>query len=194
MQYLIWDDMTCCTEEDVRRLMPIVSEERRAYALRYRHLFGRWATLKTYEMLLHLGFPPEKWLFTPDGKPYIAGGPHFSISHCQTALAVAIDNRPVGIDVESIRKWNPSLAERTMNAAELALIARDPDPARAFIRLWTRKEAFLKWKGTGIREELSDTLRDTRGCTITTLDAQDYVLSIAQQVQRPTTNDKRLNI
>lgn len=181
MQYRIWDDMTCCTEADVMRLLPLVSDERRAYALRYKHLFGRWATLKTYEMLLEMGCPQVPWLFTSDGKPYIEGGPHFSISHCRNALAVAVDDRPVGIDVESIRRWDAALVERTMNADEQALIARDADPARAFIRLWTRKEAFLKWKGTGIREELTDTLTDTRSCRFTTLDFPDYVLTIAYE-------------
>lgn len=181
MQYLIWDDMSVCTEADVARLLPLVSDERRAYALRYGHLFGRWATLKTYEMLLELGCPYTAWQFTPDGKPYIENGPHFSISHCRNALSVVLDEKPVGIDVESIRKWNPSLVERTMNAAEQVLIARDAEPERAFIRLWTQKEAFLKWKGTGIREELADTLSDTPGCRFTTLEAKDYIVTIVNQ-------------
>lgn len=179
MQYKIWDDMTACTEADVMRLLPLVSEERRAYALRYKHLFGRWATLKTYEMLLELGCPCTTWLFTPEGKPYMEYGPHFSISHCRNALAVAIADSPIGIDVESIRRWDAALVERTMNANEQALIAGDTDPARAFIRLWTHKEAFLKWKGTGIREELTDTLTNTGDCRFTTLDAEKYVVTIA---------------
>lgn len=185
IRHLIYDDRNACTQAEVSRLLPLVSRQRREYALRFRHLFGQWAALKTYEMLLQLldteGYPvpQEEWLYTPECKPYWPEGPCFSISHCQRALAVAIADKPIGIDIESVRAATPELVERTMNSAEQALIARDSDPARAFIRLWTRKEAFLKWKGTGIAEELHHTLNDTAGCTLTTWDGPDYTVTIA---------------
>lgn len=185
MRYLINEDMSLCTEADVERLLPLVSRQRRDYAMRYRHLFGRWTTLKTYEMIQQLlreegcHATTDDWLYTPEGKPFIPGGPCFSISHCKNALAVAIDDRPIGIDIESIRPLIPALVERTMNLGEQQLIASDPDPARAFIRLWTRKEALLKWKGTGIVEDLRGTLSEISGCDIRTWDGKDYVVSMA---------------
>lgn len=185
MHYMIYDDMSLCAEADVERLLPLVSQQRRDYAMRYRHLFGRWTTLKTYEMLMQLlqeeGYPAttDDWLYTPEGKPYIKEGPCFSISHCKNALAVVIDDRPIGIDIETIRPLRPALVERTMNMNEQNLIACDPDPARAFIRLWTRKEALLKWKGTGIVEDLQGALSEIKGCNILTRDGADYVVSVA---------------
>ena len=184
MQYRIFDDMAMCTEAEVERLMGEVSEQRRLYALRYKHLFGRWSTLKTYEMLMPLlreaGCPNPKaeWQYTAEGKPYIAGGPCFSLSHCQKGIAVAIDNSPIGIDIEQIRSYDASLAERTMNEREMAEIAASDDPAHAFIRLWTRKEAYLKWKGTGITEDLKTCLCGANQCRFTTIEGKDYVCTI----------------
>ena len=184
MQYRIFDDMAMCTEAEVERLMGEVSEQRRLCALRYKHLFGRWSTLKTYEMLMPLlreaGCPNPKaeWQYTAEGKPYIAGGPCFSLSHCQKGIAVAIDNSPIGIDIEQIRSYDASLAERTMNEREMAEIAASDDPAHAFIRLWTRKEAYLKWKGTGITEDLKTCLCDANQCRFMTIEGKDYVCTI----------------
>lgn len=176
--------MAMCTEAEVERLMGEVSEQRRLYALRYKHLFGRWSTLKTYEMLMPMlreaGCPNPKaeWQYTAEGKPYIAGGPCFSLSHCQKGIAVAIDNSPIGIDIEQIRSYDASLAERTMNEREMAEIAASDDPAHAFIRLWTRKEAYLKWKGTGITEDLKTCLCGANQCRFMTIEGKDYVCTI----------------
>ena len=185
MEYRIFDDMARCTEAEEARLMGTVSEQRRQYALRYKHLFGRWATLKTYEMLMPMldeagcPNPRAEWQYTPEGKPYIKGGPFFSLSHCQKGLAVAVDSSPIGIDIEQIRSYSPSLAERTMNEQELAEITASDDPARAFIRLWTRKEAYLKWKGTGITEDLRECLSGAEQCKMMTIEEKDYVCTIA---------------
>lgn len=186
MQYMIFDHMSACTEEEVARLKPVVSAQRREYAMRYKHLFGQWAALKSYEMLTQMlnkagcENPTADWLYSDQGKPYIEGGLCFSISHCQKGLAVIVDTEPVGIDIEQIRSYNPSLVERTMNEREQASIHNSEDPARTFIRLWTQKEAYLKWKGTGITEDLQNCLNDTRGCRFTTLEAPEYICTLAE--------------
>ena len=77
---------------------------------------------------------------------------YVSISHCRTAVAVAVSNRgPVGIDVESRRRIGEGLVERVCSDAEKAEVRASADPTMAFLRLWTRKEAALKLRGTGIR-------------------------------------------
>ena len=40
---------------------------------------------------------------------------------------------------------------RVCSAAELAAVQASPDAVMAFLQLWTRKEAALKLRGTGIR-------------------------------------------
>ena len=158
MQYLIFDDMKQCTEQEVARLLPLVSEQRRQQALGYKHLFGQFCCLKSYEMLMQLlnpslytlHFTPYTFLYNEYGQPRIEGGPCFSISHCQHGIAVAVGEKPIGIDIEHIRTAKPELVARTMNEKEQAEIWAATSPDIAFTCLWTKKEAVLKMQGTGI--------------------------------------------
>ena len=159
MQYCIFDNMNQCNEQEIARLLPLVSDQRRQQALAYKHLFGQFCCLKSYELLLQLlassGFrTPDAgrptFLYNEYGAPRLEHGPCFSISHCKNAIAVAISETPIGIDVEHIRIARPELVERTMNEAEQQQIWESDQPNVAFTRLWTQKEAVLKMQGTGI--------------------------------------------
>lgn len=165
--------MTLCNEQEIARLLPLVSDQRREQALGYKHLFGQFCCLKSYELLMQLlassgsqtpdaGFStPDTGRRTPDagfplflyneyGAPRLEHGPCFSISHCKHAIAVAISEKPIGIDIEHIRAAKPELVERTMNEQEQNEIWTAASPDIAFTRLWTQKEAVLKMQGTGI--------------------------------------------
>lgn len=89
-----------------------------------------------------------------NGAPYIAGHPelHISISHCRVAVAVAVSHDGhVGIDVECRRRVSPSLLERVCTAEEKDSIEASDDRDMEFLRFWTRKEAVLKCRRTGIK-------------------------------------------
>jgi 4'-phosphopantetheinyl transferase len=157
MTYLILDDMAQCTEQEVARLLGVVSAQRRAQALAYKHLHGQYCCLKSYEMLIHLlhatpyaCHTPPTFLYNEHGQPRIEGGPCFSISHCKNAIAVAISHSPIGIDIEHLRTAKPELVARTMNQGEQERIWQSENPDWAFTELWTQKEAVLKMLGTGI--------------------------------------------
>lgn len=188
MQYLLFDNMDACTPADVERLMPLVSAQRREQAMRYKHVFGQWACLKSYEMLLTLLFPSVSLATIPEeqrplfaynnyGQPLLPNGPFFSISHCRDALAVAVDERPIGIDVESIRHADESLIRRTMNDTEQQLIFNSLSKDEAFIRLWTQKEAVLKMRGTGIVDDLASVLT-ADNYLLQTYHFPSYILSL----------------
>ena len=88
------------------------------------------------------------------GAPYLPDHPDLtvSISHCRTAVAVALSPEGrVGIDVECRRKIGDDLIERVCTAEEQAAVRASADPVMAFLQLWTRKEAVLKMRGTGIQ-------------------------------------------
>lgn len=157
MTYSIFDDMAQCTEQELARLLGLASDQRREQALAYKHLFGQFACLKSYELLLQLLHSTHYtlhstpiFLYNENGQPRIEDGPCFSISHCKNAIAVAISHAPIGIDIEHLRTAKPELVARTMNEAEQEHIWQSSDPDWAFTQLWTKKEAVLKMNGTGI--------------------------------------------
>jgi 4'-phosphopantetheinyl transferase len=92
------------------------------------------------------------------GRPGLPGDPlHFSLSHTRGLILVGVAAEPVGVDVE--RVVGAATAEVCAAAfhpaerAELDGLAPAERPAR-FARLWTRKEAYLKGLGTGLRRDL----------------------------------------
>ena len=178
--------MAQCTDEEVQRMLPLVSAQRREQALRYKHTFGRFCCLKSWLMLQEeLGVmgvsEVGEFDYNEHGKPFLKDGPYFSISHCKEGIAVAIDDEPIGIDIEHIRKADNELIQRTMNEEEVRLIARARDNADiAFTRLWTQKEAVVKAQGTGILsfEQLQSVL-DNLTANIETVNKEKYIYSIA---------------
>ena len=180
MRVAIFDDMSRCTEAEVQRLLPLVSAQRRETALRYKHVFGQWTSLKSWLMLSELGVAGE-WKYNEYGKPFVAEGPEFSLSHCKHGIAVAVNEKPIGIDIESIRAADKALIERTMNAREQAQIAAAERPEVVFIRLWTQKEAYLKYLGTGIIDDLHHALDNTGKAVFKTEIKKDYVYTICYE-------------
>ncbi|MBO4589151.1 MAG: 4'-phosphopantetheinyl transferase superfamily protein [Bacteroidales bacterium] len=96
--------------------------------------------------------------YAENGKPFLTNYPdlHFNLSHCRLYVAVAIHRSPVGVDIECRRKVTPALIRRVCSDDEQLSISLSKDPDMEFLRLWTRKEAYLKYTGTGIVEPLTD--------------------------------------
>ncbi|MFI6443732.1 4'-phosphopantetheinyl transferase family protein [Kitasatospora sp. NPDC050543] len=82
------------------------------------------------------------------GRPYLSQHPdvHVSLSHTRGVVAAAAAGQPVGIDVElPSRGGSPvEVLERVLTGRELKQVKQHPDPARAFLRQWVRKEAMVK--------------------------------------------------
>jgi len=103
------------------------------------------------------------WLKTPialghreDGSPYPIGieGKHLSLGHAAGMTALAIADRPVGIDISRVTTdaADRKVAARLFTPAErgwLACQPSDEQPA-AFATLWTVKEALLKRERQGL--------------------------------------------
>ena len=203
MLYEIFDHMHLCTDEAVREMLPLVSEQRRQQALRYSHTFGRFCCLKSYLMLLELlsAVYPEldtskpEFGYTAQGKPFLLARPdiHFSISHTKNAILVAISDAPIGVDIEAFRSPSAALIARTMNATEQAAIAASAaatleppaTPEALFSAIWTRKEAVLKLRGTGIEGDLKHVLSGSEAIFTRIFPRKSYAFSIAQQTISP---------
>lgn len=189
MEYLLFDNMAQCTEAEVTQLFPLVSEQRRGQALQYTHIFGQYTCLKSYCLLTELlrkhgllhGNEVPDFEYNEYGKPYIRDGVEFSISHCKQGILVAIDRRPIGVDIESIRSANEALVRRTMNENERACIANAECPDMAFTRLWTQKEAVVKQRGTGIISDLHEILSVPLLPHLQTTEKETYIYTIATE-------------
>ena len=160
----IFDDMAQVTESEVRRMVPLVDEQRRTEALRYKHLFGQFACLKSWlmlqDLLKTLAIKDLEMVYNEHGKPFLVHYPevYFNLSHCKNGIAVAVDFSPIGIDIESFRSSNLSLLAKTMNASETEWILASADPVETFTQYWTKKEAVVKMRGTGIIDDLHHVL------------------------------------
>lgn len=80
---------------------------------------------------------------------------HFNLSHVDGLVAVALSPQNVGLDVETTKRGTDIqlVGKRQYTPAELAWMAKQGDPRRAFFKLWTLKEAYLKWTGEGLRRD-----------------------------------------
>lgn len=160
-----------CSWDAVQAMLPLVSEQRREQALQFKHAFGQYACLKSYLLLQdllreHHGIEGDLvFSYNEHGKPILkeVSNIHFSISHCKEAIAVAVADRPVGIDVETLRMPSEALAEKVMDKGEKLRFDISDTPEDFFTAIWTAKEAVMKCRGTGIvMEELPEILYKVR--------------------------------
>ncbi|MDO4492323.1 MAG: 4'-phosphopantetheinyl transferase superfamily protein [Clostridia bacterium] len=142
------------------RYLGLVSETRRKKAESHAHAEGRVLSLAAglllKRALTDLGVRYETATVRTGGhgKPYIDGGPFFSLSHSgERALCVAAPF-PVGCDAERIRKADLRIADRFFTAEEQAFLSAQEDKQTAFFRLWTLKESYLKLTGAGLQQSL----------------------------------------
>lgn len=88
------------------------------------------------------------------GKPFLAGVKdfHFNLSHSGDWVVCAVDNLPIGIDVEKIREIDLNLSKRFFSQQEHNyLSAMDKDRRiESFYELWTLKESYIKADGRGL--------------------------------------------
>ena len=164
-----------------------ISDQRREQALKFKHEQGQRLCVLAYR-LLKQGLQKEYGItdnpifeYNEHGKPSIIGHPeiYFNLSHCKEAVACAISDHPIGIDVESPREFKDSLVRYTMNEEEIHEIESSHHPAGVFIRLWTMKEATLKLLGTGITNDIKSVI-DTSKYKYTTIDRQRYIYTICE--------------
>ena len=144
MEYYLFDvnALTGREDEALARLSP----GRREKARRLRRGPSRLLSLGA-GLLIARFFPGREPLIAPGGKPYIPGGPEFSLSHSGTLAVIALADVPVGADAEKDRPVGDAVRLRALTGAERA-------DSRDFLFFWTRKEAALKCLGTGVDRAL----------------------------------------
>lgn len=153
---------------------------RQAKIARYRHDSDKLLSLVAGLMIRRVtdGAPLT---VNEHGKPYAAGGVYFSVSHSGRCVAIAADDSEIGVDVERLPdKDHMRIARRCYHPNELSFVKHADDTRRAFTRVWTRKEAYLKQLGIGIATDLRafDTLSGELNDRIVSFDLDGYVISV----------------
>jgi 4'-phosphopantetheinyl transferase len=162
-----------CRQSELRRFESILGDDEINRANRFhfqkdRERFVAGRGLLRVILSSYVAVPPSEIFFTygSHGKPGIRrqnGRPavEFNLAHSGgTAIYAITRDRPVGIDIESVKHEFPieSVAERFFSELEVAALRSLPKHIQriAFFKCWTRKEAFIKAIGDGLSCPLSD--------------------------------------
>ncbi|MDR2795878.1 MAG: 4'-phosphopantetheinyl transferase superfamily protein [Spirochaetaceae bacterium] len=80
------------------------------------------------------------------GRPYLDGGPYFSISHSGDWAALAVCEENAGFDIELVRADRDTalIARHAFQPEEIEAVGRD---VKMFYRVWTARESYLKMVG-----------------------------------------------
>lgn len=128
------------------------------------------------------------------GKP-ISNNKYFNISHSDGYIALAIDQVPVGIDIENIRNAEEDLRNYISNDEEKKYIHDD----ESFFEVWTSKEALVKANGNGINQKIN-TIQSLPLNAIRTYDNKTYFnktikyQNLVITVSRASSDDFNINI
>ncbi len=201
---LIETDLARYDVAAVDALLAALPPSWRARAARYTPFAARLRSALGYTLLARLlheqygieALPPIAT--NEHGKPFLVDCPlHFSISHGNAAVACAVDERPIGLDVQDIlTDISPALAARIaapldengcISEKTAKLLALPACRARCkpddltpieLTRLWTQKEASAKLDGRGLKIGLE--YLPIKEHTIKTTEHHAYILSVCK--------------
>ena len=190
MKYRILDNLALGSDELEERILAL-PEWRRILARAFKKEQGKKECTMAYQLLCQMlredyGITaPPAFAYGEHKKPYLIDYPyiHFNLSHTKKAIACIVSDKPCGIDVESLGRYNERIARYCMCDEEMEQINASHDKDVAFISLWTKKEALLKLTGEGITDDLKTGLFSPRmeGVTLETFvnEEKGYCVSIA---------------
>jgi 4'-phosphopantetheinyl transferase len=164
----IWRGSLEIDAETEKRLAVTLSEDEKARADRFILKRDRDSFIASHGILRdllsrYLGCDPSatKYVFGAHGKPAVCGTGsvhplRFNLSHSHGIAVVAIaSDRELGVDVEEIRPQfaGGPIAERYFSSQEIIELQNLPvgQQAEGFFLCWTRKEAYVKALGEGLR-------------------------------------------
>lgn len=182
IQYVVLDEnLTFAELSPYTALLPAYRREKIA---RYRFEEDKLRSLIAGLLLRHeAGDAPV--LFGEHEKPYLADNSlFFSLSHSGSLVVIATDAAEIGVDVEALPSPDKlRIADRFYHPAEREYVRSADDAARAFCRIWTRKEAYLKMTGEGISTDLTafDTTSLPLSGQLYTVDLDGYCLSVCSE-------------
>lgn len=135
----------CCSIERQKKAESLRSE------VKWRQSVG--AGYLVFLLKKHFSIEEEP-VVLPGGKPVFAKKSElcFSLSHSGDYAALAFGRKPLGMDIECVRRANLKVAKRFFQKEEYEYLAEreGAEQADAFFRIWTGKEAVVKAAGGGL--------------------------------------------
>jgi len=133
-------------------------KDRDAYVLAQgflREILSQYVGIAACELRFELGAHGKPFLVEAQSKAHL----RFNLSHAQGAVICALAHDcEVGVDLEPLREHADALELSKNYFSEREAIALAGLPAsergRAFLTCWTRKEAYIKARGEGLRMDL----------------------------------------
>lgn len=159
-------DISTVSDEQVQLWMSFVSEDRRIRAEKYkfredakRCILAEILVLYAIGKYFHADMSDIEFDKLQYGKPVIKNHEewYFNLSHSGKWVVCAVNNRPVGIDVEEMNIMCIDIANRFFTTHENERIKAclcEQDRVKEFFKLWTLKESYIKRSGQGLRKRL----------------------------------------
>lgn len=100
-----------------------------------------------------------RYSYGPQGKPCFKDYPEirFSLSHSGNMAVLSISDGEVGIDVQESRGFQEKVMKRFYHGEEIKRIETAEDietKEKLFYQIWTGKEAYIKYTGKGMGQDL----------------------------------------
>jgi 4'-phosphopantetheinyl transferase len=168
----VWYFCLAAADEEVSRLYGWCSRDEitRANAFHltmHRTLFvvGRGLLRATLGWYCRIEPKDIRFGYGANGKPFLLhpsqGSLFFSLAHCEDRALLAVSkNSELGADLERVRDFPEaeSIAMGFFSPSEYESLLRVPPTRKteAFFSCWTRKEAYLKAKGSGLSDGLEE--------------------------------------
>jgi len=152
-------------QDKINALLQVISRENREKCQRFKFKEDTLRTL--YGELIVRHVLCQRYLFKDEdieiirndyGKPYVKDCPiHYNISHTGDFVACAFSEQKIGIDIEQVKEIDLKIAKRffCQQEYESLLVQKIPDQHDYFYSLWTLKESYIKWLGTGLSTPLN---------------------------------------
>lgn len=108
---------------------------------------------------------------------------YFSLSHSENAVAVAVSDRAIGVDVERVNAEKAAFLQTVLTAQEgeeIAVLTDETERVEYLFKRWTQKESFFKRTGDGAfrpsKIAVDGELVTTKKLSI---ESEEYMLSVA---------------
>jgi len=148
------------SQKNLNTLLQLISEENQDKCSRFkfkedvlRTLYGELTVRHVLCKQFRFKNEDIKILKSNEGKPYIEDNSiYFNITHAGDFVVCVFSDQEVGIDLEQINEIDLKIAQRFFCQSEYEdlLAQKVENHLDYFYSLWTLKESYVKWLGTGI--------------------------------------------